>query len=96
MKVDIEGGVLLYYETKFFQEIVELMASCDRLGLMYVVQKEYVEKGKWFHKSTEEIYKLQVVQYVEEEYEYEKERKQTGEDNESTIENANVLHRDYS
>jgi hypothetical protein len=61
----------MYYETKSFQELVEIMASCERLGLLYVVQKDVVavKRGLGFmaRMKSETIYKLQVVQYVEEE-----------------------------
>jgi hypothetical protein len=61
----------MYYEAKNFQELVEIMASCERLGLLYVVQKDIVELKKktigFGGKSKfETVWKLQVVQYVEE------------------------------
>jgi hypothetical protein len=60
----------MFYETESFQELVEIMASCERLGLLYVVQKDFVEteKGFGFMRKTkvQTVYKLQVVQYVEE------------------------------
>jgi hypothetical protein len=58
----------MYYEARSLQDIAEVMASCDRLGLMYVVQKEVAKSKKWFGTEASSIvYKLQVVQYVEEE-----------------------------
>jgi hypothetical protein len=62
----------MYYEAKNFQELVEIMASCERLGLLYVVQKDIVEVGQrkfiGFNPKPkfETVWKLQVVQYVEE------------------------------
>lgn len=57
----------MYYETDNLQDLFEIMASCDRLGLFYVIQKDTKEKTKWFGtQMTELIYKLQVVQYTEE------------------------------
>jgi hypothetical protein len=57
----------MYYEAKTFQELIEIMASCERLGLLYVVQKDFLQKEKWFgRKESQIVYRLQVVQYVEE------------------------------
>lgn len=61
----------MYYETKSFEELVNKMASCENLGLYYVVQKDIVETQKkrlGFLPNTkyETLYKLQVVQYEEE------------------------------
>ncbi len=60
----------MYYETKSFEELVNKMASCENLGLYYVVQKDIVENQKkrlGFLPNTkyETLYKLQVVQYEE-------------------------------
>lgn len=52
----------MYLETKFQHELFETMASCDRLGLLYVVQKDSVIVSKWFKKSREVVYRLQVFQ----------------------------------
>lgn len=57
----------MVYKTKFLQELIEYMASCDKLGLTYVIQKEYVTHEKWFKKTVEPLYSLAVTQYVEEE-----------------------------
>lgn len=59
----------MYYETKSFQELLEIMASCDRLGFFYVVQKDVSKKKKvgfWSKTVEEPIYKLQIIQYLEE------------------------------
>jgi hypothetical protein len=55
----------MFYEVTRFQELIEIMASCERLGLFYVVQKDTLQKEKWFgKKSYEVVYRLQVVEYV--------------------------------
>jgi hypothetical protein len=61
----------MYYEETSLQGIVEVMNSCDRLGLMYVLQKEVGTRDKWFGlmKEPQVVYKLQVVQYTDEEVE---------------------------
>ncbi|MGG3561611.1 hypothetical protein ABES03_08405 [Neobacillus rhizosphaerae] len=62
------------YEVASFQELIEIMASCERLGLFYVVQKDFQEREKWFGRTEQKlVYRLQVVQYVEEVGEHEQE-----------------------
>jgi hypothetical protein len=60
----------MYYEAKTFEDLVQIMASCERLGLLYVVQKDIIEKKKAIgfggKSKFETVWKLQVVQYVEE------------------------------
>jgi hypothetical protein len=62
----------MYYEAKTFEDLIQIMASCERLGLLYVVQKDVVEVAKkrtiGFGGKTkfETVWKLQVIQYVEE------------------------------
>jgi hypothetical protein len=68
----------VYFETDSFPELIEIMASCERLGLFYVVQKDIIEVQKWFGRKADSkiVYKLQVVQYVEEVEDYEEENLQ--------------------
>lgn len=54
------------YEVDNITELVELMASCERLGLFYIIQKDYQEQHKWFRQTERKIiYRLQVIEYVE-------------------------------
>jgi hypothetical protein len=61
----------MYYETQNFEELIQYMASCERLGLLYVVQRDILEKkrkiGFGGSPKFEPVWKLQVIQYVEEE-----------------------------
>lgn len=58
----------MQYMATGFQELVEIMASCDRLGLYYIVQKDYEERNKWFgsKKETKVFWTIKVIQYSEE------------------------------
>jgi hypothetical protein len=68
------------YETSNFEELIQYMASCERLGLFYVVQRDEIETKKsvmGFGKSkTVPVWRLQVIQYVEE-------SEEVGEENEN-------------
>lgn len=56
----------MFYQSTQFQDIIEIMASCDRLGLMYVVQKDIKVTDKWFgRKDSHVVWSLQVIQYVD-------------------------------
>lgn len=62
----------MYYETSNFEELIQYMASMEKLGLYYVIQRDTheVRKGVMgFIKKpkVEPLWKLQVIQYKEEE-----------------------------
>lgn len=51
-----------------FGELVEIMAACERLGLFYVVQKDFQDTRKWFgQRERRMVYTLQVIEYREDE-----------------------------
>lgn len=59
----------MYYETRDFNELILKMVSLDALGLFYAVQKDFTEETKWFSNKKQRVpfYKLQVIEYAEEE-----------------------------
>jgi hypothetical protein len=61
----------MYYETNDFEQLIQHLASLEKLGFPYVVQRDEKEVGYktlGFIRKTkmEPVWKIQVVQYVEE------------------------------
>jgi hypothetical protein len=92
----------MYYETQNFEEIIQIMASCERLGLLYVVQRDVLKKRKRIgfggKEKVEPVWKLQVIQYVEEveqsgeEEENIQRRQSEGSEADGETEGGNDLH----
>ena len=62
----------MYYETNDFEQLIQYLASLEKLGFPYVVQRdeqevEYKQLGFIRKTRKEPVWKIQVVQYVTEE-----------------------------